>query len=232
MKSQVTSLLEEARKKMSGYTALLHYRFCNLSVKANAEALIPVSVTSGGKTMPLEEAAKACNAPDREDQFEIYPLNKDLLFPILDGLRDVHPEFKVELLDMEDSEDEEKYILATMPEVDDDRYKVLKEGVDALSEVCDGQLKAMKTLYSGKIAQALVTAPKEDQDEAKDALDEVYDQHTDLCKQYKDEKEKEIEEAHDLYQSQASERAASEKEKQDAHNEQAGMQMKWTDMDE
>ena len=38
MKNSVITLLEQAKRKMSGYAALLNYRFQNLSVKAEAEA--------------------------------------------------------------------------------------------------------------------------------------------------------------------------------------------------
>ena len=234
MKQTILNYLDEAQKKMSGYAALFNYRLMNLCIKASPEALLPIEVEYKGSNLPIEDVALARNAPGREDQFEIYPKDRDYLIPILKGMKVVHPEFKIELKDIEQSEEEEKdqFILATMPEVDDVRHEVLTDAVGALSDECDGKIQAVFTYYSGQIAIKLAGAPPDEVNEAKDALQEVFDNHKDICKQFRDAKEKEIEDAYQLFQAQKAEKQAQLAEKQAALGEQAGQQMKWSQDDE
>ena len=227
MRNSIVTLLEQAKRKMSGYAALLNYRFQNLSVKAEAEALLSFSAQVMGQEMPIEKVARARLAEGRDDQFEIYPLDNSLLLPIIKGLYVAHPEYKIETPQAEGSDDpEERFILATMPEVDDNRHDLLMDGVSTLSDACDSAIEGTFTVYSGKIAAQLAQMPEE-LDEAKKALESIHDQHKDLCKQFRDQKEKEIEDAHQEYLAR---QAAAQKQKEEddaAHNSQAGLQMKW-----
>ena len=63
MKKSVVTILGDAQNKMSGYVALLNYRYSNLSVLAQAEALLCVFVDLDGDRIPIEKVAKARNAP-------------------------------------------------------------------------------------------------------------------------------------------------------------------------
>ena len=227
MQKDIIVLLEDAKRKMSGYAALLNYRLMNLSIKADPEALLSVMVTVEGKDEPIETVARSRNADGREDQFEIYPLERSLLFPVVKGLAKAHPEFDVELHDIEGGEEGEQYILATMPVVDDMRHDVLMEGVKALSDFTEAKIEAVFTACGAKIAVKMVGAEPEEIDEAKNALGEVHDFHTDLCKQFRQAKEDEIEQAYKLWQDQQAQAKASKKEEDAAHNIQAGMQMKF-----
>ncbi|MBR5043420.1 MAG: ribosome recycling factor [Bacteroidales bacterium] len=231
MKASIVQLLDSAKKKMSGYAALFNYRLMNLCVLASPEALLPVQVEVGGELLPIEQVAKARNAEGREDQFEIYPLDKDWLFPIVKGIADVHPEFKIEIKDLEDGDEEDlenKYILATMPPVDDVRHDVLTDAIGVLSDACDAKIKATFDYYSAQIPLELVGASAEDLDEAKNALQEVHDSHDDLCKQFRAAKEKEIEDAYQQFLAEKAEKQAKFEEEVAARNEQAAQQMKWT----
>ena len=237
MKPSVTLLLEEAKKKMSGYVALLNYRFANLSVKAQAEALLSVTVSAGGETMPLERASLTRNVKGREDQFEVYPRNRSLLAPVLSGFKCAHPEYKLELNDISGSEDAEgvkdQYILATVPEVDDSRHSELTQAVNSLSDGCKKLLEMTRSYYSDQLKLVLDGAPQEEQDEASDALQDLYKRHEDLCGKFRSNKEQEIEAAHSKYK----EKNASHKQKEGADNGAssqavAGMRMKWTEDDD
>ena len=231
MKTSVENLLTSARKKMSGYAALYNYRMHNLSVKADPEALLSISVELEEEELPIEKVAWARNAEGRDDQFEIFPMARKLLVPIVKGIKSVHPEYDLDLRNVNDDEEEEeelkeKYILATMPVVDDNRHDVMPDGVKLLSDACEAQLKATFTRYSAEIALQLADAPAGDLDEAKDALQELYDTATDLCKQFRENKEKEIEDAYQLYLAGKEEKEMTEQEEQAAHNAQAGLKMK------
>lgn len=235
MKTSIQSLIEAAQKKMSGYAALYNYRLMNLCVKASPESLLPVEVQLGGEPAHLEDVSRVRNAPDREDQFEIYPLDKDYLYPILRGMHDVHPEFIVEVKQFGDSDaddEESRYILATMPPVEDARHQVLMDAVGVLSDECDAKIKATFDYYTGQISFKLATAPAEEMDEAKNALQEVHDSHADLCKQFRANKEQEIEDAYQQFLADKAALQAKLQEEADAHNEQVAQQMKWTPDDE
>lgn len=237
MKKSVINLLDEASKKMSGYAALLNYRFMNLSVMARPEALLSVTVMVDGEGLPIEKVAQARNAPDHEEQFEIYPNSKELLYAIVKGLKEAHPEYKVDIKTVEgdgeeNDEDAPRYILATMPEVDDNRHDVLTQAVDWLAKATDVQIEATFTTYTAKIASKLEGAQAEDIDEAKNALQELHDRHKDLCEQFKSEKEKEIEAAYKAWQDGQTREEAAKQEFDAAHNLQAGLQMNLSPEDE
>ena len=230
MKKSVVTILGDAQNKMSGYVALLNYRYSNLSVLAQAEALLCVFVDLDGDRIPIEKVAKARNAPDREDQFEIYPNDQDLLKPLLKGLNDVHPEYKIELVNIDEDDDEEKFILATVPPVDDARHKLLTEAVDLLAKVCNSQIEATFDAATAQIALKLAEAPKDEIDEAKEALQQVHDDADKLAGDIKKEKEDQIEKAYNIYkEEQEKKKEEQEKKLKDA---QAGAQMKMTPGDE
>ena len=212
MKITVVKLLDSAQNKMSGYVALLNYRYSNLSVNAQPEALLCVFVDIDGDQHPIEKVAKVRNPDDRQDQFEIYPNSLDLLKPIIKSVHDMHPEYKIEIKDIEEGE-EEKFILVTMPPVDDARYKFLTEAVGVLADVCNGQIEAVFNKTVAEIGIALVSADSSEIDEAKDALQGIHDQADKLAKEIRGNKEKEIEDAHDAYKAKQEEKKAEAKEK-------------------
>lgn len=222
MRTSVNKLLGEAKKKMSGYAALLNYRYANLCIKARPEALLSLKL----EDHPIEDVAKACNAPDRDDQFEIYPLDSVLLMPLVKAVKRVHPEFDIELKQPVWSDDEaDRYILATMPVVNKDRHDALMEAVAVLADWCDAKMKAVFTYVAAQIPLKLVDAQPDEIDEAKDALQQLNDQHADLCKQYRADKEAEIEEAYKRYQEEQAKKQAEKEEQDAAHNGLAGLQM-------
>ena len=233
MDNRILSLLNTAGQKMSGYAALLNYRFMNLSLEASPEALLSFSVQVDGEHLPLEEVARARNPEGRTDQFEIYPNNPNLITPILQGMAIAHPDYKIELPQIEGSDNpEDRYILATMPEVDDNRHQVLTEAVDLLCQDCDTHMKATYSLYSAQLAERLVTQSPKDQDEAKDQFESLYNGYKDLCAQFRADKEKEIEDAYQAYLAKKSAKDAGNQEDEAAHNQLAGFQMKWNADDE
>lgn len=233
MKSSVQNLLDSARKQMGGYVALYNYRLMNLSVKAAPEALLSFTVTWDGEQKNIEDVAQACNPDGRDDQFAIYPKEKAMIVPIMQGMAKAHPEYKVEVIGPEDGDEEEQsYILATMPEVDKTRHDVLMDAVDILSDWCDGRVQASFTLFSGQIALKLVGASSDEMDEAKDALQQLHDQHTDQCKEFRAQKEQEIEEAYKAYQDEQAQKESLKQEQDAAHNLQAGLQMNMNGGDE
>lgn len=224
MTSGVLSLLDTAKTKLSGYAALLNYRYMNLCVNAEPAALLSFNVDVDGEDLPIEKTAQVRLAENREDQFEIFPLHQQIIGSIVKSMLKAHPEFKVDCPQMEGSDNpEDRYIVATMPEVDDNRHKILMDGVGALADICQGQMDAAMTLYTGKLAAMLINASPETQDEAKNALQDLYDEHEDMCKKFRADKEQEIEDAYQAYQ--AKQAAEQENDNGAAANANAGLQM-------
>ena len=83
-----------------------------------------------------------------------------------------------------------------MPEVDDDRYDVLMDGVKALYDQCKAECDRIKADYVAIITEKTIGLPEEDVEEAKNALEERFKMYTDYIDGYRDNKVQEIEEAH------------------------------------
>ena len=221
------NVLADAKAQLSGYAALLNYRFMNLCVKAEAPALLSVTVEVGHNSLDFEKTAMARNAPGRDDQFEIYPLDHSLFFAVSKGIMKVHPEFLLEEKSIEGSEDEDdKFILATMPVVNKDRRDALMNGVSVLSDECKANMDVAYSKYLGQIMTKLVGAPPQEIDEAKDEMQSLYDEHSKLCKEYREEKEKEIEEAYQRYTTKQSEADAMQQEKDAAYGRDKALSMR------
>ena len=191
--------------KLSGYAAMLNYRYMNLCVEAEAAALVPITITDiEGNVYNIEEVAD-CMQPN-QFAFEIVPRRMPMLPFIQKGIAETHPEFKQEVIIPKDEDrffmsgtvdyDSERHILCTMPEVDDERYKLLTETVKALYDECMVEVDKIKTKYTQMLADKSKDLPKDEADEAKTEQEKLMNQYSEICKTYRDNKEKEIEEAH------------------------------------
>lgn len=216
MRKSIEALISEMKSKMSGYAVMLQYRYMNLCVKAEPAALLSFTVTDDeGEETNLEEVASAGLANDY--QFDIYPNDPKMVFAICKGIKEAHPEFKIDTRTEESDEESEEnqvVIVCTMPEVNKDRHDLLIEGVDTLYDQCKAKLDANHATYKTRLTAKLVGSSEDDIQEAEDELEKVYKTHDDICLEYKEEKVKEIEEAYQRYLDE-------QKKKQDAADERA-----------
>ena len=216
MRKSIEALISEMKSKMSGYAVMLQYRYMNLCVKAEPAALLSFTVTDDeGEETNLEDVASAGMANDY--QFEIYPNDPKMVFAICKGIKEAHPEFKIDTRTEESDEESEEnqvVIVCTMPEVNKDRHDLLIEGVDTLYDQCKAKLDANHATYKTRLTAKLVGSSEGDVQEAEDELEKVYKTHDDICLEYKEEKVKEIEEAYQRYLDE-------QKKKQDAADERA-----------
>lgn len=232
MRKNTSILLGELQGIMSGYVALLNYKYLNLCVKAEAASLLAVTVEYDDESLEIEQAADITMPQD--NQLQVYPKDPVLLFAIGKAIAEVHPEFKQDIVTekedgrQEDDEDSAagKSILLTMPAVNKDRRDLLIEGVDGLYEATRVKLEGYATIYTQKMMRRLAGAMAEEIDEAKQAMEELRKQHLDLAKQYHDNKTAEIEKAYELYVEQQNEKAAAQQEQEAATNKDAGMSFK------
>lgn len=215
MKRAIISQYDQLKGRLGGYAAMLNYRYLNLCIKAEQASLVPVKVMIEDEGKNLEDVANI--AMDGEYGFKVFPKYEEDLLPIAKGIAMVHPEFKQErkslTVEMDDGQKiDVEYLLLTMPEVDDNRYDVLKQATNAMYEECKIQMEAAKSEVEAQIALLSVDEKAEDIDKVKDAIKELNKTWTEKRDQLHEDKLKEIEEAHQKYlQNQA---AAEQKRKE------------------
>lgn len=223
MRITVYKLLQEAQQKMNGYAVYMNYQFMHFGVKAEPAALLSVEVEVGGERMNLEDVADV--AIPQDDQFALIPKEQDFLFDICKAVAQAHPDYKIGQKSIngeeEDSLDgeEDRYVLCTMPEVNDDRHDVGMNYVKAIYEEMTATIDTTHAAYGAEIIKQLASAKPEEIDEAKEELQKIYDQMKDICKSYREEKEKQIEEAYQDYLKKKAEAEQAESERQAARGE-------------
>jgi len=226
MRRNIEALINEMKSKMSGYAVMLQYRYMNLCVKAEPVALLSFTVTDDeGEESNLEDVASACLANDY--QFEIYPHDPKMVFAICKGIKEAHPEFKMDTRTEESDEESEEnqvVIVCTMPDVNKDRHDVLIDGVGTLYDQCKAKLDANHAIFKTRLTPKLVGLSDEDIQEAEDELEKIYKMHDDTCLQYKDEKVKEIEEAYQRYLDKQQQKKDADDERAAARGEDVKMQ--------
>ena len=194
---------------LSTLNAQFSYRLMNLCVKAEPVSLLSIEANIEGEFQKLEDCAQIGKEDDYS--FQIVPNYDDDLPTLAQAVFREHPEFKQEFkkLQVDISEDPNNpdvhdvyYLQVTMPEVDDERYDLLKNGVKAYYEENKAQMEAVSAKYDAKLAKLLDGESDDDIKKVKQARDkqtETWYEHRDRT--YND-KLKEIEEAHEKWKYQ------------------------------
>lgn len=195
-------------ENLSSYCGVFTYRLQNLCVKAEEVSLLPIEVLVEGEVQKLEK----CTTIGKKDDysFMIIPHYDEDMAALGFGITRVHPEFKQDIQSMKvNSVDETgnpkevdvRYILVTMPEVDDNRYDVLKNGVKGAYDENKAQMEAVSAKYDAKLAE--LSAGESDEDVKK--LKAARDKQTKTWYEQRDaiynDKLKQIEDAHVKWQS-------------------------------
>lgn len=203
MKRSIGNELNELYTKLSNLSGVFGYQLQNLCVKAEPVALLTIEVTIDGENQKLEDCTTVAKNDDYS--FTIVPHYEDDIPALEQGIFKAHPEFKLKKMTMTvDSIDlkgnpkevEVPYILATMPDVTDERYNILNEGVKLLYENCKAKMEAAILKSDAKLAELLVGESKDTVDEVTDAIDMIKKEWNDKREQTRDEKLKEIEDAY------------------------------------
>lgn len=203
MKRSIGNELNELYTKLSNLSGVFGYQLQNLCVKAEPVALLTIEVNVEGENQKLEDCTTVAQNDDYS--FMIVPHYEDDIPALEQGIFKAHPEFKLKKMSMTvDSIDlkgnpkevEHPYILATMPDVTDERYKILNEGVKLLYENCKAKMEAAILKSDAKLAELLVGESKDTVDEVTDAIDMIKKEWNDKRDQTRDEKLKEIEDAY------------------------------------
>jgi hypothetical protein len=198
MNNYIAIELSEFQKKMNGYLSMFNYRLANYCVKAEPTAMLPVTVLLAGSEYNFEEVAYAIKPDDYS--FDVYPKNQNNLQAIIDGVFDMHPEFKMEIKTAKNVNDEEiRHIIYTMPEVNKDRRDLLNEASKAFHKECLAKLDVCYAKQQRKTVEAFSQMQAFEVDEAKMAFKSVYDDVKDQAGKLLEAKLSEVEEGYLRY---------------------------------
>ncbi len=233
MKRALLREYDQFGEDLSGHCARFSYRLMNLCVKAEEVSLLPIEVLIEGELEKLED----CCSIGKKDEysFMIVPNFEEDLVSVCQGVILEHPEFKQDIEAMTiDSVDEEgkptqrevRYLLVTMPEVDNDRYKVLKNSVDVLYNECKAAMELANAKADIKFTPLLVDESEEDLKILKKERDKLNAQWTEHREKIYHEKLQEIEDAHNMWMADRVEETLDQIEERDEHNHEAGLTMK------
>lgn len=230
MRQSVFKIIEEAKSQWGGYSALLAYRLMNVCVKAEPAALLSFKVKWGGGEYTLDLLANVWSP--REDQFEIFPHDEEYIPDICKGILTTHPEFKIEVKDADQKDDEEatKTILCTMPVVNKSRHDAMLDIVDAMCKEIQPQLDASHEQYKLQLAEKLLGETDEHVEEAKKELQKVWNGFDVNNQQLRKSKEKEIEDAYLNYLGEQMKQQQVLQEQEAAHSPKAGQSIRLSDM--
>ena len=198
---------------LSTLNAQFAYRLMNLCVKSEPVSLLPVTVVIDGEQMKLEECAKI--SKDDDYTFKIIPDFSSDIPALAQAIFRAHPEFKQEMqtmdvdyVDEDGDEQVEKmnYILLTMPDVDDERYDVLKDGVKVIYEDTKVSMENVIANADAKMAEMMKDESEADVEKLKKSRDKQVKTWTEQRDKVHAEKLQEIEEAHYKWLNEESER--------------------------
>lgn len=231
MKRSVLHDYNQLEEKLTGYVAMLNFKFLNLCVKAEEASLLPVTVNVDGASKKLEEVA--VTAKKDEYRFIIVPHIDEDMEAVGRGILMSHPDFKQDVeslhIDAHDAEGnpigrDVPYILLTMPEVDDERYDFLKQAVDTFYQQSKMLMEKSVSEAKGLIAMHIIGEPEEEIDGINKALEKLNDEKSEQREKLRAEKLQEIEEAHKKWQT---EHAQDEHQNNGIHGENSGRSMRF-----
>jgi hypothetical protein len=238
MKRAIINQLGQLSEQLKGYAAALHYRYLNLCVKAEEASLLPIQVPIEDELKNLEDVAFAGKKDGDDYSLYIAPKLQDDMEDIAKAVMMFHPEFIQELekhmVDPGDGSGEQELHLLRlkMPDVDDNRYDVLKQGVDTFYNMCKADMEKARLEADAQFVALGIDENPKDMDELKKAVDETNEMWAKKRDQLHDEKLKEIEDAHNEWLANQQASAKKKQEENAANNQDAGSSMRLTPEDE
>ncbi|WP_455621413.1 hypothetical protein [Parabacteroides sp.] len=216
MNKKIELILKETEDTMSAHAVLYFFRLSNICIEAKPIALLSTTVHVGAVEANLENVA-GIEIPNKK-QYAIYPKKENFFVPILKGIKEEHPEFKMEVkenettpvltdeemkmlgLTKEDFEEPVKnYLLFTVPDVDEERRDAYTDMTEALYDVAIAKLQEEKLSFLAKTKKYLFAESEEGIEEINNEIDKVYENNKKECDKNKEKKLNEIEEAYQLY---------------------------------
>ncbi len=198
MNNYILLEIDNLEKKLNGYNMLFNYRMTNMCVKAEPIAMLPVTVNVANTMYNIEEVATAIRPDDFT--FDVYPNNQNNLQDIIDGVFEMHPEFKMEIkTDKDENDNDVRHIIYTMPEVDKDRRDLLTETVKAFHKECKADFDATYAKLQLRLVEPYSSMSPEEVDEANREFKNILDSLSEESDKMLEAKLSEIEEGYQRY---------------------------------
>lgn len=196
---KIDTFIQVASKDIFSYVVLLNYHYQNLPIKAEPVSLLPIQVEIEGKQYPLDDIS-VVSKPEW-NQLRIHPNNEEYIPFICKSIPIFHPEFKIETTHylIEQLGKEQRVVLLTMPEVDDERYKILNDGCKSLASQCKGVVKEKYAKHETLLPIKLNGLSPEKLNVAKERLSKSHDDAIKNIDELLNDKLEEIEKAHKEY---------------------------------
>ncbi len=224
---------------LTNLVGVMKFRFMDLCVKAEPVSLLNVKPIIEGQIKNIEDCAKV--GKENDYQFMVFPNYDDDMTQIAVAIMRVHPEFKIETKSMSiESKDENgneknvdvKYLLLTMPVVNDDRYDVLKDGVDVIYQDCKAQMEFANNQAKAKFAQLKEVETADNLKLLDDKVEKLNKEWNEKRDNLHAEKLKEIDEAHNKWLTEKAERDRQRQEQEAARGEHVASSMKFSEVNE
>ena len=196
MNNYIAFEISEFQKKLNGYNMLFNYRMTNLCVKVEPTALMPVTVILANAEYNLEEVADIIKVDDFS--IDVYPN----LQQVIDGIFDVHPEFKMELkTDKAETEggEDKHHAFYTMPEVNKDRRDLLNDLTKTFHKECQVNLDATYAELQVRLVEPYTKMSPAEIDEARQGFENIFNKAKEMCDKLLQLKLNEIEEGYQRY---------------------------------
>jgi hypothetical protein len=200
MNNYIAFEINDFQKKLNGYNMLFNYRMTNLCVKVEPTALMPVTVILANAEYNLEEVADIIKVDDFS--IDVYPKNQNNLQQVIDGIFDVHPEFKMELkTDKAETEggEDKHHAFYTMPEVNKERRDLLNDLTKTFHKECQLNLDATYAELQVRLMEPYTKMSPAEIDEARQGFENIFNKAKEMCDKLLQLKLNEIEEGYQRY---------------------------------
>ncbi len=190
---------DQFNRKLYGYVMMFNYRMSNMCIKADIVSLLPITIYLADSALDFEDVANVTK-PD-EFTFDVVPKNQNNLQNIIEGIFDMHPEFKMELRNEMDplTDKDVTHIMYTMPEVDKDRRKLMIDAVKLFHTECKASIDLEYTQLQARQVEPYLSMKPEEVEEANNKFKETKDKYLKKAEEMLDAKLAEIEEGYQRY---------------------------------
>lgn len=198
MDNYIIAEINEFSQKENGYLALFCVRLGNFCVKADPQAMLSATIHLESAEYNFEDVADATRPNDYT--FDVTPKNENNLSAIIQGVAEVHPEFKVSVKIKEYDEGfEERHIIYTMPEVNKERRDLLNEVCKTFHKECVAKLDWAYGKRLADTAQLLARLSVQETDNVKKVFEKTYHDAKENAEKLLNAKLQEIEEGYQRY---------------------------------
>lgn len=198
MDNYIIAEINEFSQKENGYLALFCVRLGNFCVKADPQAMLSATIHLESAEYNFEDVADATRPNDYT--FDVTPKNENNLSAIIQGVVEVHPEFKVSVKIKEYDEGfEERHIIYTMPEVNKERRDLLNEVCKTFHKECVAKLDWAYGKRLADTAQLLARLSVQEADNVKKVFEKTYHDAKENAEKLLNAKLQEIEEGYQRY---------------------------------